>query len=78
MVVETNRYATQEINKQRLLRRSSRFKDWKPISSEDMRQFLELLHMECVKIPSLEHYWSKNSLYRFPLFSRICHEINSN
>ena len=71
MVVETNRFATQEINKQRPLRRSSRFKDWKPISSEDMRQFLEvLLHMECVKMPSLEHHWSKNSLYRFPLFSR--------
>ena len=72
MVVETNRFATQEINKQRPLRRSSRFKDWKPISSKDMRQFLGvLLHMGCVKMPSLEHYWSKSSLYRFPLFSRI-------
>ena len=72
MVVEINRYATQKINKQRPLRRSSRFKDWKPINSEDMRQFLGvLLHMGCVKMPSLEHYWSKNSLYRFPLFSRI-------
>ena len=37
-----------------------------------MRQFLGvLLHMGCIKMPSLEHYWSKNSLYRFPLFSRI-------
>ncbi|XP_065667601.1 piggyBac transposable element-derived protein 4-like [Hydra vulgaris] len=37
-----------------------------------MRQFLGvLLHMGCVKMPSLEHYWSKNSLYRVPLFSRI-------
>ena len=72
MVVETNRYPTQEINKQRPLRRSLRFKDWKPINSEDMRQFLGVhLHMRCVKMPSLEHYWSKNSLYRFPLFSRI-------
>ena len=62
----------QEINNQRPLRRSSRFKDWKPINSEDMRQFLGvLLHMGRVKMPSLEHYWSKNSLYRFPLFSRI-------
>ncbi|XP_047144697.1 piggyBac transposable element-derived protein 4-like [Hydra vulgaris] len=72
MVVETNRYAMQEINKQRPLRRSSLFKNWKPINSEDMRQFLGvLLHMGCVKLPSFEHYWSKNSLYRFPLFSRI-------
>ena len=37
-----------------------------------MRQFLGvLLHRGCVKMPSLEHYWFKNSLYRFPLFSRI-------
>ncbi|XP_065672174.1 piggyBac transposable element-derived protein 4-like [Hydra vulgaris] len=72
MVVETNRYATQEINKQRPLTRSSHFKDWKPINSEDMRQFLGvLLQTRCVKMPSLEHYWSKNSLYRVPLFSRI-------
>ena len=72
MVVETNRYALQEINKQRPLRRRSRFKDWKPINSEGMRQFIGvLLHMACVKMPSLEHYWSNNSLYRFPLISRI-------
>ncbi|XP_065658413.1 uncharacterized protein LOC136082927 [Hydra vulgaris] len=72
MVVETNRYATQEINKQHPLRRNSHFKDWKPINSEDMRQFLGVLfHMGCVKMPSLEHYWSKKSLYRVPLFSRI-------
>ncbi|XP_065653040.1 piggyBac transposable element-derived protein 4-like [Hydra vulgaris] len=37
-----------------------------------MRQFLGvLLYMGCVKIPSLEHYLSKKSLYRAPLFSRI-------
>ena len=72
MVVETNRYATKEINKQRPLRRGLRFKYWKPINSEDMWQFLGvLLNMGCVKMPSLEHFWSKNSLYRFPLFSRI-------
>ncbi|XP_065672177.1 piggyBac transposable element-derived protein 4-like [Hydra vulgaris] len=72
MVVETNRYETLEINKQRPLRRSSHFKDWKLINSEDMRQFLGvLLHTRCVKMPTLEHYWSKNSLYRVPLFSRI-------
>ncbi|XP_065645339.1 piggyBac transposable element-derived protein 4-like [Hydra vulgaris] len=72
MVVKTNRYVTQEINKQRLLRQSSHFKDWKSINSEHMRQFLGvLLHMGCVKMPSLEHYWSKNSLYRVPLLSRI-------
>ncbi|XP_065654894.1 piggyBac transposable element-derived protein 4-like [Hydra vulgaris] len=72
MVVETNPYATQEINKQLPLRRILRFNDWKSINSEDMRQFLGvLLNIGWVKMSSLEHYWSKNSLYRVPLFSRI-------
>ena len=33
-----------------------------------MRYFLGiLLHMRCVKL----HYWSKNELYRFPVFSKV-------
>ena len=72
MVVETNRYAEQEINKQRPLRRSSRLKSWLPINREDMRQFLGILfHMGSVKLPSIEHYWSRDSLYSFPVFSKV-------
>ena len=71
MVLETNKYAKQEINKHRPLKRSSRLKDWKAINADDMRNFLGFLpHMGCVKLPSFEHYWAKNELYGFPVFSR--------
>nr|XP_047124229.1 piggyBac transposable element-derived protein 4-like [Hydra vulgaris] len=53
-------------------RKSSRYKDQKPINAKDMQQYLGIiLHMGCVKLPSIDHYWAKNSLYRLPLFSRI-------
>lgn len=72
MVVKTNRYAEQEIEKQRPLKRSSWLKDWKPINAEEMRLFLgTLLHMGSVKLPSFEHYWSKNKLYKFPVLSKV-------
>ena len=72
MVTETNRYADQEINKHRPLRRSSRLNLWKPVDHQEMCQFLGiLLHMGCVKLPTFEHYWSTNILYRFPMFSKV-------
>ena len=58
MVLETNKYAEQEINKHHLLKRSSRLKDWKAINADDMRNFLGILrHMGYFKLPSSEHYW---------------------
>ena len=78
MVTETNRYADQEINKYRPLRRSSRLNLWKPVGHQEMCQFLGiLLHMGCVKLPTFEHYWSTNILYRFPCFQKLCQEIDS-
>ena len=72
MVLDTNKYAEKEINKHRPLKRSSCLKDWKAINADDMRNFLGiLLHMGCVNLPSFEHYWSKNELYGFPVFSRV-------
>lgn len=72
MVLETNKYATQEINKHRPLRRSSHLKDWNPINADDMRNFLGiLLHMGCVKLPTFGHYWLKNELYGFSAFSKV-------
>ena len=77
MVTETNRYADQEINKHRPLRRSSRLNLWKPVDHQEMCQFLGiLLNMGCVKLPTFEHYWSTNILYRFPMFSKLCQEID--
>ena len=55
MVLETNKYAEQEINKHHPLKRSSCLKDWNAINADDMRNFLGiLLHMGCVKLPSFE------------------------
>ena len=36
-----------------------------------MCQFLGILHMGCVKLPTFEHEWSTNILYRFPIFSKV-------
>ena len=72
MVTETNRYADQEINKHLPLRRSSRLNPWKSVDHQEMCQFLGiLLHMGCVKLPTFEHYWSTNILYRIPIFSKV-------
>ena len=72
MVLETSKYAEQEIKKHRPLKRSSRLKDWKAINTDDMRNFSgTLLHMGCVKLPSFEYYWPKNKLYGFPVFFKV-------
>ena len=61
MALETNKYVEKEFNKHRPPRMSSRLKDWKEINADDMKNFLGiLLHMGCAKMPSFEHYWSKN------------------
>ena len=71
MVIETNRYTDQEINKQRPLRRGSHLNNWNAIDYEEMCEFLGIiLHMGCVKLPIFEYYWSKNALYRFLVFSK--------
>ena len=72
MVTETNRYADQEINKHRPLRRSSRLNLWKPVDHQEICKFLGiLLHMGSVKLPTFEHYWSTDILCRFPMFSKV-------
>ena len=73
MVLEANKYAKQEINKHRPLKRSSRLKDWKAIKADNMRNFLGiLLHMGRLKLPSFEHYWSSiTELYGFPVISKL-------
>ena len=91
MVTETNQYASQEINKRHPLRRSSCLNLWKPVDHQEISEFLDiLLHMGCVKLPTFEHYWSMNILYRFPMFSKVrprnrfqlilrfCHFVDSN
>ena len=72
MVSETNRYATQEIDKRRPLRRTSRYGKWKPVDVEEMKKFIgALLLMGIVRLPSIEHYWSKDPLYKFEGLSNV-------
>ena len=71
MVLETNKYAEQEINKYRPLKRSSRLNDWKPINADDMRNFIGVrLHMEYVKLSSFEIIDQKTSSIAFWYFLR--------
>ena len=77
MVLETNKYAKQEINKHRPLKRSSRLKDWKAINADDMRNFLGFLpHMGCVKLPSFEHSGQKMNSMGFRYFPGKCLETS--
>ena len=72
MVNQTNKYAEQELEKKRPLRQSSRFHKWVPVNQNEMKLFLGLLlHMGQVKLPTMEHYWSSSSIYKFPFFSNI-------
>lgn len=69
MVEETNRYATQEINRNRPLRRNSRLNAWHPTTVEEMKVFLGLLlQMGPVNLPTLEHYWREENLYKTTLW----------
>ena len=77
MVLETNKYAEEEMNKHRPIKKSSSLKDWKAINANDMRNFLGIyLHMGCVKVPSFEHYWPMNKLYGCPVFLKVMSRTN--
>ena len=72
MIIETNRYADQEINRRRPLRRHSRYNKWKPVTAEEMKKFIGILFlMGIVKLPRIDLYWSRDSLYRFNGFSMV-------
>ena len=59
MVSETNKYAEQEIDRLRPLRRKSRYSLWKPVDNQEMRKFLGiLLLIGIVRLPTIEHYLS--------------------
>ena len=66
MVLETNKYAEQEIKKHHPFRKGPCLKDWKAINTDDRRNFLG-----CVKLTFFEHYGLKNELYGFLVFSKV-------
>lgn len=66
MVMETNRYSDQEIDRCHPLRRTSRYRFWKPVNAEEVNKFIGFLYlMGIVRLPTIEHYWSRNVLNRF-------------
>ena len=72
MTAETNRYAEQEIDRHRPLRRNSRYKSWKPVDSVEMKKFIGILYlMGIVRLPTIELYWSRDVLYRFNGFTSV-------
>ncbi|XP_005110942.1 piggyBac transposable element-derived protein 4 [Aplysia californica] len=76
--VETNRYARETIGLKKKaaanLSDRSRFKSWKPVTSQEMRRFLAVcLHMGLVHKPTLNHYWSLHPA----LHSSFCAKVMS-
>ncbi|CAG4980848.1 unnamed protein product [Parnassius apollo] len=64
MVLETNLYAEKFLTNPDL-KKKSRFRYWKPINREEMPKFLGVaLVMGLNKVPHVNHYWSKNIMYR--------------
>lgn len=71
MVTETNRYAKAEIDKQRPLLRDSRLWAWKDTDAAEMKRFLCLLiHMGPNNLPTVEHYWSTDPLYKTEVYGK--------
>ena len=72
LVVETNRYANQEIDRRRPLQPNSRYKSWQPIDAVEMKKFIGILYlMGIVRLPTIELYWSRDVLYRFNGFCSV-------
>ena len=72
LVEQTNTYASQTINQNGPVRRSSRIKAWTSTNFEEMKLFLELLlHMGPFTLPSLDLYWSTDILYQSTLWSSV-------
>ena len=89
MVRETNRYAEQNIQKQKLTKRSKTL-HWKPSTNEEMLKVLGIIiEMGLVQMPEIEYYWSESKLFgseviqntmsrnRFELLLRFYHFSNN-
>jgi hypothetical protein len=63
MVRETNRYAEQHVQTQKLTKRSKTLQ-WKPTNNEEMLKFLGIIiEMGLVQMPEIDYYWSKSKLF---------------
>ena len=72
LVLETNQYNTQVVEKLQVLQRNSMHKNWIPTSTDEMKRFLALnLLMGVIKKPSIRSYWDTDSMLSTPFFSHI-------
>lgn len=89
IVAETNLFAEQLLGDASPKPRS-RFKDWKPTSKKEIKQFFGLiLYMGLVKLPQINLYWSRDRVFgqsfapsvmsrnRFELLLRMLHLTNN-
>ena len=89
MVRETNRYAEQHRQTQKLTKRSKTLQ-WRPTTNEEMLRFLGIiLEMGLVQMPEIDYYWSKSKLFgseviqntmsrdRFELLLKFLHFSNN-
>ncbi|XP_018014224.1 piggyBac transposable element-derived protein 4 isoform X3 [Hyalella azteca] len=61
----TNRNAT-KILQSKAMKRKARLAKWKPTYAEEMRKFLGIVMcMGLVRVPKIEHYWSKSEIYNY-------------
>ena len=71
LVIQTNLYASQ-FKESNTLKEKSRVHDWTETDAKELKTFLALnLLMGIVKMPTIEHYWSRKIFYRHPAFSAI-------
>ena len=64
LVVETNRYAEKVLD-EIIIKRNSRFKEWKPTDFDEMKLFLGLLiQIGMLNLPRLSDYWSTDPLFK--------------
>ena len=64
LVVETNRYAEKVLD-EIIIKRNSRFKEWKPTDFDEMKLFLGLLiQMGILHLPHLSDFWSTDPLFK--------------
>ncbi|XP_043248482.1 piggyBac transposable element-derived protein 4-like isoform X2 [Colletes gigas] len=71
MVLETNKYAQQYINKHHLSQHA-RMKTWKEVTENEMKKFIGIILLTgLIKLPKIEDYWKKDPLFFHPLFHHI-------
>lgn len=74
MVVETNRYANQNLHNPHL-EPKARLRQWKDTDPQEMRIFFGIvLWMGLVKYPNLQNYWSRKEIYS----NKVCNKMSRN